>query len=84
MTEKLEFHYDTGEIVVEGDEVAYSGNAGVVDKILAAGSPDAAGYSCADTGGILLSICWGRMLMTPPDGDLWEDLDFVRRRQATN
>ncbi len=76
------FHYDSGETVVEGDHITYAGCPGVVEEICEPGTSKARDYSCWDTGGVLLferepAMLWGRMLLTPPDGDCWEDLVFL-------
>ena len=77
------FHYFNGKTVCVGDRVLICGrfNAYVAEvempgtkQALACGCPD--GYVCtapAEKGGK------GNMLWTPPDGELWEDLEFVQR-----
>ena len=74
------FHYFSGEIVMLGDRIRSSGRAGRVVQIIQPGSQDAADCSCPDG-----AVCTedndtgGSMLLTPPDRELWEDLDFISR-----
>ena len=78
------FRYRTGEIVEEGDFVKTGNdNNGVVVAVIAPGTTDAKSYGCPD-GGILIKEDWdgseSLMVMLPPDGEYWEDLDFQRRK----
>jgi len=78
------FQYHGGETVVEGDHVTYAGCPAVVEGVFAPRTSEARDYSCWDTGGVLIlerepAKLFGRMLFTPPDGNSWEDLDFVCR-----
>lgn len=77
------YHYFSGEMVCVGDKVRVRGRFGTVTEVeigstkqaLAVGCPD--GYVCtvsADGGG-------GGRLWTPPDGEFWEDLEFVQRSE---
>ena len=82
-TELPEFHYYTGETVMEGDHViSENGNPAVVEKVIAPGTSDSANFACPD-GGLLIKEDWqgtpGYLVVTPPDGICWEDMKFVGR-----
>ena len=71
-----------------GDRITYAGFPGVVAMVLVAGTQDAANFACPDTGGILMEEDqphrgWSAMVLTPPDGRQWEDLDFIERAPST-
>lgn len=80
----ITFCYHTGEEVREGDRV-FTGfkKFGQVLLVLQPGTRQAADYSCEDTGGVLIQEDWegtpSFVLENPPDGDQWEDLDFLGR-----
>ena len=81
-----EFHYYTGEKVMGGDHViSGNGNPAVVEKVISPGTSDAAAFACPD-GGLLVKEYWegtpSYLVMTPPDGIYWEDLEFVTRGTA--
>jgi hypothetical protein len=82
------FRYHSGETVIEGDHITYAGCPGVVEAIFEPSTSEARDCSCWDTGGVMLlerepATLWGRMLLTPPDGDCWGDLDFVCRQAGS-
>jgi len=79
----VKFRYHTNEEVKEGDMVITGNrNRGVVEKVIAPGSSDSQNYQCSN-GGVLIMENWqgecSYLLMTPPDGEAWEDLEFVSR-----
>lgn len=81
------FHYFTNEVVRLGDVVvSENGNPGKVVQIFQPGTQDAVDFQCEEEGGVMIEEDWdgtpGLMLMTPPDGQSWEDLEFVRRGEA--
>ena len=82
--DRKEFHYQTGEEARVGDHILNWGTPAVVELVILPGTDDAKDYQVPE-GGILIKEGrgggFGRLLMTPPDGDLWEDLDFVSRGQ---
>ncbi len=87
MTKELQkvprFLYWSHEEVCIGDIVKTgTGKDGVVVMLIAADSGDAEAYQCPD-GGVMIEEDWdgtpSLLLMTPPDGEYWEDLDFVQR-----
>jgi len=78
-----EFHYYSGETVMQGDlVVSENGKPGVVEQIIAPGTPDAAAFA-SPLGGLLVREDWNGtpsyLVVTPPDGVYWEDMQFVRR-----
>jgi len=79
----MEFHYYSGATVRVGDRVRTgSGHFGVVEEIIAPGSEAAKQYDCPD-GGVLVIQDWrgtkSPLMMTPPDGIYWEDLELIER-----
>lgn len=77
------FRYWNGDLVLPGDQVLYANDPHVVELVIMPDTEDAQGFQCPD-GGILLSRdVEGRLvsnyLLGPPDGPLWEDLDFISR-----
>jgi hypothetical protein len=78
------FRYNTGDEVLEGDFViGAGGRPGRVVMIIQPGTSDANDFDCPD-GGVLFMEVWGdgqesHVLMTPPDGEYWEDIEFLRR-----
>ena len=77
------FQYWTGEKVKQGDVVRTgNGKFGVVRKVIVSGSVDSESYCCPD-GGILIEENWegvsSFLVMVPPDGRQWEDLELIRR-----
>ena len=82
------FRYRNGVLVLPGDEVLYASEPHVVELVMMPGTQDAEAFQCPD-GGILLSRnVDGRLasnyLEEPPDGSMWEDLDFIRRGDLRN
>ncbi len=78
-----EFHYYTGDVVMQGDVIiSENGNPGVVEKIIAPGTSDSDAFACPD-GGLLIKEDWqgtpSYLIVTPPDGVYWEDMEFLRR-----
>ena len=78
-----EFHYYTGERVVQGDLViSENGKPGIVEKIIAPGTSDSDAFACPN-GGLLIKEDWegnwSHLVVTPPDGIYWEDMQFVHR-----
>ena len=77
------FHYFSGEVVTVGDHVRDCGHLGTVVDIIQPGPEAAANYHCPD-GAVCTEADWGgtkgNRLWTPPDGELWEDLEFIARR----
>jgi len=76
------FHYISGEEVKIGDYVREVGRDGRVSRIIQPGSKDALDNGCLE-GGMITSMDMngtiGNSLWEPPDGDCWEDLEFIRR-----
>jgi hypothetical protein len=80
------FVYRTGNAVRVGDRVSTGDERrGTVVQIIERGSPEALDYQCSK-GGILIQEDWGGLrsllLLEPPDGRHWEDLDFISRAAA--
>lgn len=77
------FRYFSGETVEVGDHVRDAGRLGRVTEIIQPGSDEAASYSCPD-GGVRTVVDWdgtsSNAMWEPPDGDLWEDLEFLSRQ----
>jgi hypothetical protein len=83
LPETPKFRYYTGEIVMEGDHViSENGKPGIVEKIIAPGTSDSTDFACPD-GGLLIKEDWegtpSYLVVTPPDGISWEDMEFVCR-----
>jgi hypothetical protein len=78
------FHYISGEEIMVGDRVREVGRDGYVEEIIQPGSDMAVSCGWLD-GGVCTVMIWGdkqgRVLWQPPDGEFWEDLEFVGRRQ---
>ena len=77
------YRYSTGEEVRVGDCVLTAGGIrkGVVEKVIAPGTPDSMDYHCFTTGGVLINEDWGgksSLLLTSPTFE-GEDLIFVER-----
>jgi hypothetical protein len=77
------FRYRTGEDVQIGDQIEYDGHPGIITDIFQPNTPHASDFACPDTGGIMLKSIWGPMVLPPPDGESWEDLDFIQRQVVT-
>jgi hypothetical protein len=77
------FKYASGEKVCEFDEIISHGHQARVASVFLPLTEPARDYDCYKTGGILIEEVWGnqinRVLETPPDGESWEDIKFVRR-----
>jgi len=76
------FYYVTGEMVMVGDIIQSAGCPGFIKEIIQPGSDSAITFDCAE-GGVLLVECFGGeqglKLMRLPDGEFWEDLEFISR-----
>ena len=80
-----EFHYYTGEIVCVGDHVRVNRHMplmGHVAEVEMPGTEQAFACNCPE--GYVCTITTedrsnASFLWTPPDGEFWEDLQFVRR-----
>lgn len=81
------FQYHTGEAVRVGDTVVYGDRRAIVEVILEPASDEARQWDAPD-GGVLIKeeegsdAVLGRVMLTPPDGEHWEDLDLVRRAKV--
>jgi hypothetical protein len=76
MNARRKFQYSSGEVVLDGDIVSVKDKRGVVAGVLQPGATQAIEYSCADTGGVLITFSDGDLQLWP---DLDEDLAFVSR-----
>lgn len=76
MNAARKFEYSSGEAVLDGDIVSVNGKAGVVESVLQPGDQRAIGYSCADTGGVLITFNDGDLQLWP---NLDEDLVLIAR-----
>jgi hypothetical protein len=74
-----EFRYYSGEVVMVGDHVREHGQVGLVEMIIQPGTELTECFYCPEGGVMLLFADGGRLLMDPPDGIQWEDLEFIRR-----
>ena len=76
------FHYMSGEEVKVGDRVREVGRCGLVTEVFQLGSDSALG-SDSPEGGVRVVMDWdgkkSNVLWEPPDGDCWEDLEFLGR-----
>lgn len=80
------FHYFDGNEIRVGDHViGPRGRLGRVDKIIQPESAESNTYD-APLGGVLFIFDWdgvpGPVMMTPPDGKYWEDIEFVARENG--
>ena len=79
------FHYFSGEVVQPGDQVRVSGRLGYVAEVFQPGSDNSLAHNFPD-GGVVTMASWdgveSPMVWEPPDGGLWEDLEFIRRKDA--
>jgi hypothetical protein len=78
------FHYHCGTPVQVGDRVRYSEWECIIGKVFAPDTGDAGDFHCSEEGGVMLSLIQGGefvpfILLTPPDREQWEDLEFVAR-----
>ena len=80
------FHYFSGEVVQVGDRVRDVRHLGYVAEVFQPGSGMALSCDCPD-GGVLTMSDWdgtqSPRIWTPPDGEFWEDLEFIARRGDT-
>jgi len=81
----MQFKYYTGEAVCVGDMVRTgSGHLGVVREIIEPGTELSRMLECIE-GGILIYENWdgkeSPLVMAAPDGENWEDLQLVRRKE---
>jgi hypothetical protein len=78
------FHYFSGEIIQPGDRVRVAGRLGRVEEIFQPGSDNSLAHDFPD-GGVLTIASWdgieSPMVWRPPDGELWEDLEFIGRKE---
>ena len=76
------FHYFSGEVIELGDRVCDCSHLGYVAEIIQPGSGTALSCDCPD-GGVLTMADWdgtkSPRIWTPPDGEFWEDLEFISR-----
>ena len=81
---EYEFRYFDSSIVKIGDWVLgpYR-QSGRVTEIIQPGSLESEGYSCSEEGGVLFVFDTkgvpDPVLMLPPDGESWEDIEFIKR-----
>ncbi len=75
------FKYASGEQVLIGDIVQISEDEPLqkVSRIFVAGTPEAEGFLCESTGGMLLKPM---QLLVTPEGSEWNDLVLVSRGPA--
>ena len=80
---KKVFHYFSGEVIELGDRVRDVRHLGYVAEIIQPGSDYALSCDCPD-GGVLTMADWdgtkSPRIWTPPDGEFWEDLEFIARK----
>ena len=80
------FHYFSGEVIQLGDRVRDASRIGYVAEIVQPGSDTSLSCDCPE-GGVLTKVDWDGVesprIWTPPDGEFWEDLEFIGRRQDT-
>lgn len=79
------FYYHSGEVAEVNDIVRTGGgHLGRVVTIIQPFSELSNYYNCRKKGGILIEEEWDHqkslLLMTPPDGEQWEDIDFIQRQ----
>ena len=78
-----DFHYFSGEVVELGDKVSDVGHIGSVTDIFQPDTQESIYFSCPK-GGVLVISDWdgqkSSRLWTPPDGEYWEDLEFLGRK----
>jgi hypothetical protein len=74
------FRYTSGEKVKVGDRVREAGRVGFVEEIIQPGSD----MSCLK-GGVCTMMDWGgtqgNVMWEPPDGEHWDELEFLGRNQ---
>lgn len=77
------FHYFSGEVIELGDRVCDVRHLGYVVEIIQPGSDTALTCDYPD-GGVATAVDWdgtkSHHVWTPPDGEFWEDLEFIARR----
>ena len=77
------FHYFSGEVVQQGDRIRSAGRSGYVAEVFQPGSDSAKTFDCPE-GGVLTFEDWdgkqSPMVWRPPDGEFWEDLEFIGRK----
>ena len=81
MMKRIKFHYYNGEEVRKGDRVRFANLYGVVEEIFPPGSQLAKCFH-ASNGGVLIRFEGEEhagMVLEPPDGLCWEDLELVTR-----
>jgi hypothetical protein len=78
------FHYVSGEIIQPGDRARVAGRLGRVEEIFQPGSDNSLAHDFPD-GGVLTIASWdgidNPIVWQPPDGELWEDLEFIGRKE---
>ena len=78
------FRYISGAVVCHGDRMRTTGYLGRVKEVFQPASDTAASCCCPEGGGLILSNWEGieiPCIWTPPGGKLWEDLEFLGRKQ---
>jgi len=77
------FHYFSGEVIQQGDRIRSAGRSGYVAEVFQPGSDSAKTFDCPE-GGVLTFEDWdgkqSPMVWRPPDGEFWEDLEFIGRK----
>ena len=79
-----EFHYFDSNVIRLGDLVCGPRDRmGWVDEIVQPGSQESQAYGCPE-GGVRFIFDWdgiqSAVMMLPPDGEFWEDIEFLRRK----
>jgi len=79
------YYFDSTEVKVGDQVIGPEGRMGRVDEIIEPGTPESKSYSCPD-GGVFFTFDWDGIesteLMTPPDGECWEDVEFKCRKRG--
>lgn len=73
------FRYRSGDVVMVGDHVREHGCPAIVEMVIRPNTSLAEYFMCPNGGVMLFYGDGGRLLMDPPDGMQWEDLEFVAR-----
>jgi hypothetical protein len=78
-----EFHYFDSNVIQVGDLVSGPrGRIGRVEEIVQPDSLESQAYGCPE-GGVRFVFDWNgiqsAVMMLPPDGAFWEDIQFISR-----